>query len=75
MLRQTIDPNKDPTRSLPKEEKDLALATSNGSIVSLENVPHLADWQSDALCCLSTGAGLGSSTPTQTKLSSPHKDL
>jgi len=59
MLRQTVDPNKAPTRSLPKEEKDLVLAASNGSIVGLENVSHLADWQSDALCCLSTGAGLG----------------
>ena len=59
MLRQTLDPNKAPTRSLPKEEKDLVLAASNGAIVGLENVSSLPTWMSDALCCLSTGAGLG----------------
>ena len=59
MLRQTLDPNKAPTRSLPKEEKALVLAASNGAIVGLENVSSLPTWLSDALCCLSTGAGLG----------------
>jgi len=57
ILRQTTDPNKAPARRAPKDEHDLVIAAQNARIVALENLSHLPDWLSDALCCLSTGAG------------------
>ncbi len=58
MARMVIDPNEALSRSTPKEERDLIIAAKNSHIVALENVSHLPPWLSDALCCLSTGAGL-----------------
>lgn len=58
ILRTTIDPNKAPSRSAPKEERDLAITAKHARIVALENISHLPDWLSDALCSLATGAGL-----------------
>lgn len=57
LIRRLIDPNKAGDRSAPRDERDLAIATANGWIVSLDNLSKLADWQSDALARLATGAG------------------
>jgi Bifunctional DNA primase/polymerase, N-terminal/Primase C terminal 1 (PriCT-1) len=57
MLRSTLDPNRAPARSAPKDERDLAIMAVHSRIVALENLSSLPDWLSDALCCLSTGAG------------------
>ncbi len=57
LLRCLIDPNVASLRSPPREERDLVVAANNGWAVSLENVSHVSDWLSDALCRLSTGGG------------------
>src|SRR5207244_10836666 len=46
-------------RSAPREEHDLVLAATNGWVVGLDNLSRIPEWLSDALCRLSTGAGLG----------------
>jgi hypothetical protein len=57
MLRCALDPNQAPARRPPKDERDLAVTALHSRIVALENLSHLPDWLSDALCCLSTGSG------------------
>jgi hypothetical protein len=59
VLRQLVDPNKAPTKSKPKEEHDLAVMARHSYILAFDNVSSLPEWLSDALCQLSTGAGLG----------------
>ena len=58
MIRALVDPNFSPTRSLSKNEQDLLIAAKNSHMVAFDNASNLSDWQSDALCRLSTGAGL-----------------
>jgi hypothetical protein len=62
LLRDLVDPGKATARALPKEERDLAIAASNSWIISYDNVRHLLDWLSDAICRVSTGGGLGTRT-------------
>ncbi len=57
MLRRLIDPNVAPTRSEPRESRDVAIAASNGHVVSLDNVSRLPGWLSDCLARLATGDG------------------
>jgi hypothetical protein len=57
VLRSLIDPNKAPIRTLPRSERDLMIATSNSWCQAFDNLSHLQDWQSDALCRISTGGG------------------
>lgn len=59
LLRSVIDPNKAPLRRKPRDERDLAIAASNGWLVAFDNLSDLPDWLSDALCCISTGGGFG----------------
>jgi len=59
VLRRLLDPNSTPLRSLPREERDLAIAARNGWLIALDNVSALADWLSDGLCRIATGGGLG----------------
>src|SRR5262249_10532124 len=56
-LKSIIDPSKAATRGLPRELRDLAIAATNGWILAFDNVSHIPDWISDALCSLSTGSG------------------
>ncbi|MBK8209100.1 MAG: toprim domain-containing protein [Rhodospirillales bacterium] len=57
VLRFFVDPNAAPIRSLPREERDLFIAASNGHVLAFDNVSSLPFWLSDALCRLSTGGG------------------
>ena len=57
VLRRLLDPNSTPVRSLPREERDLAIAARNGWLVALDNVSTLPDWLSDGLCRIATGGG------------------
>jgi hypothetical protein len=57
VLRSLIDPNRAPIRSLPRDERDLMIAATNGWCLAFDNLSHLHDWQSDALCRISTGGG------------------
>ena len=57
ILRALIDPNTVPLRTLPREDRDLFIAATNGHVVVFDNISSLADWISDTLCRLSTGGG------------------
>ncbi len=58
LLRSLIDPSTMPLRSLPREERDLAIAATNSYIIAIDNVSGVSIWLSDGICRLSTGGGL-----------------
>ena len=55
--RQVIDPNENPLRSPPNEERDLLVQAANNWCVALDNLSHLPWWLSDGLCRIATGGG------------------
>lgn len=57
MLRSLLDPNTAPLRALPREDRDLFIAASNGHVLAFDNVSGLPSWISDTLCRLATGGG------------------
>ena len=57
ILRALADPNTAPLRVLPREDRDLFIAASNGQVLAFDNVSGLPAWISDTLCRLSTGGG------------------
>jgi len=59
VIRSLVDPNQAPLRTLPREDRDLAIAANNSHVIALDNVSHLPEWLSDAICRLSTGGGFG----------------
>jgi Bifunctional DNA primase/polymerase, N-terminal/Primase C terminal 1 (PriCT-1) len=60
--RRLIDPNKSVTRAAPRDERDLAIAATNGAVISLDNLSTVSDWLSDTLCRVSTGLGFSTRT-------------
>ena len=44
-------------RALPREDRDLFIAASNGHVLAFDNVSGLPAWISDTLCRLATGGG------------------
>jgi putative DNA primase/helicase len=59
LLRELIDPSDIPLRSSPRNEQDLIIAAVRSWVIGLDNLSHIQDWFSDALCRLSTGGGFG----------------
>ena len=57
ILRGLLDPNTAPLRALPREDRDLFIAASNGHVLAFDNVSGLPAWISDTLCRLATGGG------------------
>jgi hypothetical protein len=57
LLKDLLDPNTAPLRALPREDRDLFIAASNGHVLAFDNVSGLSQWISDTLCRLSTGGG------------------
>ena len=57
VLRALLDPNTAPLRALPREDRDLFIAASNGHVLAFDNVSGLPAWLSDTLCRLATGGG------------------
>lgn len=58
MLKKLIDPTAAPLRTVPKTEHDLLIAAKNNWVLAFDNVSRITPDMSDALCRLSTGAGL-----------------
>ena len=56
-LIELVDPRKPALRSLPREERDLAIAAANSHVLAFDNISYLPASTSDALCRLATGAG------------------
>lgn len=57
VLRSLLDPNTAPLRALPREDRDLFIASGNGHVLAFDNVSGLPAWISDTLCRLATGGG------------------
>ncbi|MCH8999527.1 MAG: hypothetical protein IID48_14870, partial [Proteobacteria bacterium] len=57
VLRALLDPNTAPLRALPREDRDLFIAATNGHVLTFDNVSGLPAWISDTLCRLATGGG------------------
>jgi hypothetical protein len=45
--RRLVDPNSSATRAAPRDERDLAIAATNGAVISLDNLSVVPDWLSD----------------------------
>ncbi len=58
-LRSTIDPNLAPIRAVPRDERDLIIAATNGLVAAFDNLSGVPNWLSDALCRIATGGGIG----------------
>src|SRR6266496_3651413 len=55
LLRALIDPNVAPVRALPRDERELFIAASNGHVLAFDNLSGLPPWLSDTLCRLTSG--------------------
>ena len=62
VLRYFVDPNAVPLRLPSRDVQNVAIAASNSWIVAYDNLSHLPDWLSDALCCVATGLGFATRT-------------
>jgi hypothetical protein len=58
-LRALIDPHEAGLRKDIRELRDLAICARNCWVVGLDNLSHIQQWLSDAICCLSTGSAFG----------------
>jgi hypothetical protein len=57
IVRALLDPNTAPLRALPRNDRDLFIAASNGHVLAFDNISGLPAWLSDTLCRLATGGG------------------
>ena len=55
LLRALVDPSVAPVRALPREERELFIAASNGHVMAFDNLTGLPAWLSDTLCRLTSG--------------------
>jgi hypothetical protein len=55
LLRAVIDPSVAPIRALPRDERELFIAASNGHVLAFDNLSGLPPWLSDTLCRLTSG--------------------
>lgn len=62
LLKTVIDPSEAPVRCAPKDERDLLIAAQGAHVLALDNLSHLDEQLSDALCRLATGSGLATRT-------------
>ena len=58
MLIGLISPSAAPTRSSPRDIKTWVTGANAAWVTGLDNVSHIPDWLSDALCRASTGEGM-----------------
>jgi hypothetical protein len=52
-----IDPSTSPSRSAPREVRDLMIAAINSWVLGFDNLSGVTAWLSDAMCRISTGGG------------------
>lgn len=55
ILRQLVDPNADPIRSLPRNEQDLFVSAQRSRVLAFDNLSGMSAVMSDALCRIATG--------------------
>jgi len=57
IMRSLVDPNSAPLRTLPREDRDLFIAATNGHVLAFDNLSGIPLATSDTLCRLATGGG------------------
>lgn len=57
MIRLLVDPSTALVRAQPKEERDLMVGAKNNWLLAFDNLSHISETLSDALCRVSTGGG------------------
>jgi len=55
LLTAVIDPSVAPVRALPRDERELFIAASNGHVLAFDNLSGLPPWLSDTFCRLTSG--------------------
>ena len=58
-IRQLIDPRKPEVRRPPGSTRDLMVSAGQCWMLAFDNISHMPEWLSDALCMMSTGGGFG----------------
>jgi hypothetical protein len=53
--RRWSTPNAAPVRAIPRGERDLFIAASNGHLLAFDNLSDIPPWVSDALCRHASG--------------------
>src|SRR5215471_13844968 len=56
LLRAMIDPSVAPVRALPRDERELFIAASDGHVLAFDNLSGLPPWLPDTLCRLASGS-------------------
>jgi putative DNA primase/helicase len=57
LLRQIVDPNAAPLRTMPRDEMDLLVSATHSHVLSLDNLSRLSAEALDLLCGIATGTG------------------
>jgi hypothetical protein len=57
VARSLIDPNAAPLRAKPKDLHEIFVAAVHSRVVAYNNLSHVPDWLSDAICVVSEGSG------------------
>lgn len=57
VLRSVLDPNTAPLRALPREDREMFIAATNGHLMVFDNLSGLSASTSDTICRLATGGG------------------
>jgi len=57
LLKDLVDPSVVPSQSLPRSERDLAIAAKNSWLNSYDNLSEMPNHLSDAFCRIATGGG------------------
>jgi hypothetical protein len=58
LLRRIIDPAAAPTRTPPRNERELLIAANNSWVLAYDNLSGVPPWLSDSFCRLATGGGM-----------------
>lgn len=62
VVRELVDPATAALRTVPRDERDLAIAASNGWCMAFDNLSGIPNWLSDAICRLAIGLGFSTRT-------------
>lgn len=57
LMRRIIDPHALDMRTPPEDQRDLQAMVRNSFVLAYDNVSHISNKMSDALCVISTGTG------------------
>lgn len=59
IIRKLVDPNIVALKTMPDNERDLIINAKNSWVLAYDNISHISNNSSDALCRIATGGGYG----------------